>query len=67
MAIDWAKAPQGTTHANPHDTWSIWRKVVGDKSFWWSAFDSEWVELHPVAYRKAKPDYVAREVMACGS
>ena len=67
MPIDWSRAPEGATHANPNDTWCIWRKVAADKSFWWSVIDSEWIELHPMAYRIAKHDYVEREAGVCGS
>lgn len=58
MNIDWDKAPEGTTHANPKDVCGIWRRVLDGCSFYRSA--DEWVPLHPEVYEEHKHQYVKK-------
>lgn len=58
MNIDWCKAPEGTTHANPEDPMGSWRKVVEGVSHHWDG--TTWLKLHPRAYESAKSAYVKK-------
>ena len=58
MNIDWSKAPEGTTHANPEDPMGSWRKVENGLSHHWDG--NAWLKLHPRAYESAKHAYVKK-------
>lgn len=62
MSIDWSKAPEGTTHANPLDPLGMWRRVQGQESDWWNATQKTWIRLHPMAYKQHKGMYVEKPV-----
>jgi hypothetical protein len=62
MNIDWSKAPEGTTHANPSDPMGIWRKVTGpDEAYWWAS--KEWVLLFDGVYARYKGYYVPKPLV----